>query len=224
MAEILVLYYSAYGHCQAMAEAAAAAVEGSARLRRIPEWNEEVPAAASDPVSSSAGVASSFGSRRERYETQREHQTGTPEAELEDLRRADGLVLAFPTYYGMMPSQVKFFLEKAGSLCADGSMEGKPAGVITSAGSIHTGHESTLLTTMVPLLHFGFVLVGLPYTQNPEYLTADAVGGTPYGASTLAGPDSSRTPDPRELLFAGRLAENVHRIARGLELVRAEAE
>lgn len=224
MANVLVIYFSAYGHIHRMAEAAAQGVESeghTARLVRIPEFRhpDNVTALLDHPdrrrPAADSRLSGTFrvGARWEKYEAAQALQQTVREATADDLRWADGVVWGFPTYYGSMPAQVKSFLDLSGSLCAGGELEGKPTGIMTSAGSIHTGHEATILTSIIPLLHFGMVYVGLPYSQNPEYLTADAIGGSPYGPSTLAGPDSSRTPDERELRMAGRLGARVARFA-----------
>lgn len=231
MANVLIVYFSAYGHIHRMAEAAAKGVRDAghvARLARIPEFRSEdnITALLDHPSRrqgrADEGLSGTFrvGARWEKYEAAQREQAGIPEATTDDLRWADGVVWGFPTYYGSMPAQVKSFLDMSGSVCASGEMEGKPTGVMTSAGSIHTGHEATILTSIVPLLHFGFIYVGLPYSQNPEYLTADAVGGSPYGPSTLAGPDSSRTPDERELTMAGRLGARVARFAEAVKGIK----
>lgn len=224
MANVLIIYFSAYGHIHRMAEAAAkgAREEGhEVRLVRIPEFRspDNVTALLDHPSRRQGkgddSLSGKFrvGARWEKYEASQLEQKEVSEASTDDLRWADGIVWGFPTYYGSMPAQVKSFLDMSGSLCSSGELEGKPTGVMTSAGSIHTGHEATILTSIVPLLHFGLIYVGLPYSQNPEYLTADAIGGSPYGPSTLAGPDSSRTPDERELIMAGRLGARVARFA-----------
>ncbi|MBW5447916.1 flavoprotein [Cohnella sp. CFH 77786] len=231
MANVLIVYFSAYGHMYRMAEAAARGVEGAghaANVMRIPEFRhpDNVTALLDHPSRRQGGqddpVSGAFrtGARWEKYEKALEEQKRVPEATTDDLRAADGIVWGFPTYYGSMPAQVKLFLDHSGSLCAGGELEGKPTGVMTSAGSIHTGHEATILTSIVPLLHFGMIYVGLPYSQNPEYLTADAIGGSPYGPSTLAGPDSSRTPDERELRMAARLGARVARFAEAVKGIR----
>ncbi|MDF2958729.1 MAG: flavoprotein [Paenibacillus sp.] len=232
MANILVVYYSAFGHvfqmAQAVAEGAGRAEGNAVRIVRIPEMvsplnrtihlDRHKPEA--EPVDPQHELSGRFRlrDRYSKYEAVLEHQKGVPVAANEDLRWADGILWGFPTYYGMMPSQVKLFLEFAGELCVDGSLEGKPTGIFNSTASIHTGHEATILTSMVPLFHFGMIFVGLPYTENPEYLTADAIGCSPYGASTLAGPDSSLSPDGRELLMAARLGERVAHVAAALKL------
>ncbi|WP_373231456.1 NAD(P)H-dependent oxidoreductase [Cohnella sp.] len=224
MAKVLIVYFSAYGHIHRMAEAAAKGAQDEGhevRLVRIPEFRSpdnvtamlDHPSRRQDSGEDSLSGKFRVGARWEKYEKSQMEQKEVREASHDDLRWADGIVWGFPTYYGSMPAQVKSFLDMSGSLCASGELEGKPTGVMTSAGSIHTGHEATILTSIVPLLHFGLIYVGLPYSQNPEYLTADAIGGSPYGPSTLAGPDSSRTPDERELIMAGRLGTRVARFA-----------
>ncbi|MRN55052.1 NAD(P)H-dependent oxidoreductase [Paenibacillus monticola] len=224
MAKVLIIYFSAYGHIHRMAEAAAKGAsdeEHEVRIRRIPEFRSpdnvtallDHPSHRQDRGEDMMSGKFRVVARWEKYETSQEEQKDVPEVSHDDLRWAEGIVWGFPTYYGSMPAQVKSFLDMSGNLCASGELEGKPTGVITSAGSIHTGHEATILTSIVPLLHFGLIYIGLPYSQNPEYLTADAIGGSPYGPSTLAGPDSSRTPDERELIMAGRLGARVARFA-----------
>lgn len=229
MAKLLVVYYSAYGHVYEMAKAACKGAEvlsdAEVRMVRVPEPLAEGNITAYLDRNSRADAPSGRGGRSElgerfklvdrfaKYEKAQEKQADVPVAALEDLRWADGIVWGFPTYYGMMPAQMKLFLDFAGELCSNGELEGKPAGVFTSTGSIHTGHEAALLTAVVPLMHFGMLFVGLPYSENPEYLTADSIGCSPYGASTLAGPDSSRYPDERELVMAGRLGARVASIA-----------
>ncbi|GGJ13295.1 NAD(P)H dehydrogenase (quinone) [Alicyclobacillus cellulosilyticus] len=226
MANILVVYYSLFGHIYEMAKAA---VEGArqigtttVKLSRIPDFKEyEIPPQllSSKQNAGTHCTVDPFktGERLEKYERNVALQNSVPIASLDDLRWADGVIWGFPGYYGMMPSQVKLFLDMAGEACREGWLEGKPAGVLTSAGSIHAGHETTILTSIVPLLHFGMIFVGSPYTENPEYLTDEALGGTPYGPSTLAGPDSSRIPDPRELLMAARLGRRVALVAEALQ-------
>lgn len=225
MSRIAIIYYSAYGHVYEMAKAAADGAErfgSEVRLRRIPEMEAESNRTPFQDKFKKQESESKLGhhfqtvGRFEKYERSLAHQEEVPIATNADLRWADGIVWGFPTYYGFMPSQVKLFLEFASDLCADGGLEGKPAGLITSSGSIHTGQEAAILTSMVPLFHFGMIMVGLPYSENPEYLTADGIGCSPYGASTVAGPDSSRTPDERELVMAGRLGRRVAAVASAL--------
>ncbi|MEW9698226.1 NAD(P)H-dependent oxidoreductase [Paenibacillus sp. SI8] len=237
MANILVIYYSAFGHvfqmAQAVAEGAGKSSQHQVRIVRIPELaasenrviqrDQNRQEAEEEDVVSARTLSKQFRltDRYSKYEATLILQQDIPWATNDDLRWADGILWGFPTYYGMMPSQVKLFLELAGDLCIDGSLTGKPTGIFNSTASIHTGHEATILTSMVPLFHFGMIFVGLPYSENPEYLTADAIGCSPYGASTLAGPDSSLSPDPRELLMAARLGEKVAHVAAALQMYQA---
>jgi NAD(P)H dehydrogenase (quinone) len=238
MANILVIYYSAFGHvlqmAQAVADGASQSGKHQVRIVRIPEMvasqnrviqlDKTRPEAEGDTAASSQVLSKQFRltDRYSKYEAAQALQQEIPIATNDDLRSADGILWGFPTYYGTMPSQVKLFLELAGELCIDGSLEGKPTGIFNSTASIHTGHEAAILTSMVPLFHFGMIFVGLPYSENPEYLTADAIGCSPYGASTLAGPDSSLAPDPRELLMAARLGERVAHVAAALQMIKAQ--
>ncbi|MCB7069804.1 NAD(P)H:quinone oxidoreductase [Caldifermentibacillus hisashii] len=227
MTNILVIYYSAYGHIFQMAKAVCQGAEkvhdANVKLVRIPEMDSEknrtpyIDKEANRNKQTGVSVRFKVVDRFDKYVTALEWQKDVPIATNEDLRWADGIIWGFPTRYGSMPSQVQLFLEFATDLCGNGDLEGKPAGIFTSAGSIHTGHESTILTSMVPLFHFGMIMVGLPYSENPEYLTGDAIGSSPYGASTLAGPDGSKTPDERELIMAKRLGMRVSFVATALK-------
>lgn len=165
MTEVLVLYYSRNGATAAMGRQVARGVEAagaSARLRTVP------PVAAQ----TEATLPSVPGD-------------GPVYAELRDLAECQGLVLGSPTRFGNMAAPIKYFLDGSSGLWLSGSMVGKPAGVFTSTSTMHGGQETTLLSMMLPLLHHGMLLVGLPYTL-PELSTTQA-GGTPYGASHVAG-------------------------------------
>ncbi|KMK76916.1 NAD(P)H:quinone oxidoreductase [Alkalihalobacillus pseudalcaliphilus] len=201
MAKILIPYYSAYGHIYKMAQAVAegaSQVEGTeVKLVRIKEFKEVEEAMSSQDA----------------YVDAQKAQAGVALATHDDLKWADGIIWGIPTRYGSMPAQMKQFLDSAGGLWANGELEGKATAVFTSSGSIHGGQESTVLTSLVPLLHFGLVFVGLPYGENPEQLTTDGIGGSPYGASTVAGPDGSAFPDPRDITMAERLGSRVAKVA-----------
>jgi len=166
MAEILVLYYSVGGSVRRMAELIAEGVErvpgAMARLRTVPKVASVTQAAA--PAIPPEGA---------------------PYAELKDLESCAGLALGSPTRFGSMAAPLKHFLDGTSALWLNGTLAGKPACVFTSTGSMHGGQESTLLTMMLPLLHHGMVIVGLPYTQAA--LNATRTGGTPYGPSHVAG-------------------------------------
>ncbi|EGL83385.1 flavoprotein WrbA [Caldalkalibacillus thermarum TA2.A1] len=205
MANILIPYYSAYGHIFKMAQAVAEGakkVEGTeVKLVRIPEFD----------------VVKEAMSGQDAYVQAQKAQQDIPEATHDDLVWADGIIWGIPTRYGSMPAQMKQFLDSAGQLWLNGSLEGKPTAIFTSTGSIHGGQETTVITSLVPLLHFGMIFVGLPYGENPEQLTTDGIGGSPYGASTVAGPDGSAQPDDRDLTMASRLGERLAKIAKALK-------
>jgi NAD(P)H dehydrogenase (quinone) len=190
MTEVLVLYYSRNGATAELARQVARGVESvggaSARVRTVP---------AVSTVTDATGPAVP--------------ESGPPYATHQDLRDCDGLVLGSPTRFGNMAAPLKYFLDGTSSLWLNGALDRKPAGVFTSTGSMHGGQESTLLTMMVPLLHHGMIIVGLPFTA--EAMSRTRSGGTPYGASHFATMkrDSGLTDDERELaqLLGQRVAE-----------------
>lgn len=207
---VLVAYYSSYGHtarmAQAVAEGARGAEEGvEVRVARIPELEE----------------ARKAMSTQEWYVKAQEAHAHLPEVTHDDLRWADGIIWGMPTRFGNMPAQVKQFLDTCGGLWANGELEDKATGIFTGTATIHGGQESTILTGLVPLLHLGMVFVGTPYGQNAHILTTDGIGGSPYGPGTLAGPDGSRQPEERELLTASNLGSRVAKVARRLKDLRA---
>ncbi|WP_332695303.1 NAD(P)H:quinone oxidoreductase [Halalkalibacter lacteus] len=227
MTKILIIYYSAFGHIATLSEAIADGVQRvdgvTYKHARIPEFADRsirVVNQRSNQDEEGLGQHFKLTKRVEDYERVQQEQLHIPVATLDDLAEADGIVWGFPTYLGSMPAQVKSFLDQAGQFCTTGELEGKPTALFTSAGSIHGGHEATLLNSLVPLLHLGMIFIGLPYTQNPEYLTDKAVGCSPYGVSTLAGPDGSRTPCQDELKMAGRLGERVARVAKSFTIAK----
>ena len=197
MKEILVLYYSQTGAVRQMAQFVARGIEqvpdAAARLRTVPRVStvtEAVEPAVPD--------------------------TGAPYAEYADLEQCAGLAMGSPTRFGNMAAPLKYFLDGTGALWLRGSLAGKPACVFTSTASMHGGQEATLLSMMMPLLHHGMLIVGLPYTETA--LNATRSGGTPYGASHLAGvnADLPVTEDERALCIAlgRRLAEVAVKLAR----------
>ncbi len=166
MVEILILYYSAGGSVRRMAELIAEGVErvpgAQARMRTVPK------------------VSSGFDK-----ESAAQPANGPPFCENRDLAECAGLALGSPTRFGNMAAPLKAFLDATGPLWLNGALAGKPACVFTSTGSMHGGQETTLLSMMLPLLHHGMLIAGLPYTQAE--LNATRTGGTPYGASHFAG-------------------------------------
>jgi len=190
MTEVLVLYYSRNGSTAELARHVARGVESvagtRARVRTVP---------AVSPVTEATETAVP--------------ESGPPFATHDDLRECDGLALGSPTRFGNMAAPLKYFLDGTSALWLNGALDRKPAGVFTSTSSIHGGQESTLLTMMIPLLHHGMYLVGLPFTS--EAMNRTRTGGTPYGASHFAaGKTETRlSDDERELaqLLGRRIAE-----------------
>ena len=191
--EILVLVHSVQGSTLALAREVARGVESvaAARLRSVPP------------------VTSALKPRQRDLP-----EDGPAVVERPDLEECAGLVLGRPTRFGNMASAVKHFLDGTGGEWFSGTLAGKPAGVFTSTASMHGGQESTLLSMMIPLLHHGMVLVGLPYTE--ARLTNTRSGGGPYGASHWGGPDSDRDLDDDEIHLARLLGRRVALAAGGL--------
>ena len=201
--KILILYHSTHGHVLRLARAVvegAASVDGTeALLRRV---EEPEPVEVSDrrvPQSELARIS-------------REEQKTIPICTLDDLRAADGLILGSSGRYGNMSAQMKYFIDSTASLWLNGDMEGKPAGVFTASGTTHGGQEVALLTMMIPLLQLGMILVGVPFS-TPGMVHSEARGGTPYGASTIAGTRNELEPKPEDLDIAKALGRRVAEIA-----------
>ena len=195
MHEILVLYYSRYGATAEMARHIAQGIDAvddcSARIRTVPPVSTVCEATADDIPAA-----------------------GPPYATLDDLQECAGLALGSPTRFGNMAAPLKYFIDSTSSLWLSGALAGKPAAVFTSTSSLHGGQETTLLSMMLPLLHHGMLVLGLPYTET-ELLTTTS-GGTPYGASHAAGADSKRpiSDEERKLCVAlgKRIATVVSRL------------
>jgi NAD(P)H dehydrogenase (quinone) len=198
MSKVLVLYYSSWGHVEAMAKAVAegaSQISGtSVTVKRVPELVPEQ-------------VAAQF-----HYKTQQEAEIATP-GELADY---DAIIVGTPTRFGNMASQMKNFLDQAGPLWQQDKLVGKVGSVFTSTATQHGGQESTLLTTMNVLLHLGMVIVGLPYSFKTQMGVDEVKGGTPYGASTISDGDGSRQPSEAELAGARFQGAHVAKIARAL--------
>jgi NAD(P)H dehydrogenase (quinone) len=139
-----------------------------------------------------------------------------PEATLDTLREADGLMFGVPTRFGNMIGQARAFFDSTGPIWAKGELIGKPAAVMSSSATQHGGQESTLLTTQVTLLHHGMVIVGLPYSFQGQMSMDEITGGSPYGASTIAGGDGSRMPSENELAGARFQARHLAEITKKL--------
>lgn len=196
MIDVLVLYYSRHGSTAALARQVARGIESVAGVQaRV----RSVPPVSTDTEATAPAVP----------------ESGAPYATSKDLRECAGLVLGSPTRFGNMAAPLKYFLDGTSDLWLSGALIGKPAAVFTSTGSQHGGNESTLLTMMLPLLHHGMVLVGLPYSE-PALSSTDS-GGTPYGASHIAGTAGKPRPLTRdESALAQALGKRVAELARKL--------
>jgi len=196
MADVLVLYYSQGGAVKEMAQVIARGIESvngaKARIRTVPKVSANCEATESEVPA-----------------------TGAPYVELQDLEECIGLALGSPTRFGNMAAPMKYFLDGTTSLWLKGALIGKPAAVFTSSGSMHGGNETTLLTMMLPLLHHGMLMVGLPYSEPA--LSSTKTGGTPYGASHIGGAmdDQPLSEDEKKLCLAlgKRLAETALKLA-----------
>lgn len=196
MPYILILYYSRYGATGEMARQVARGVEEvagiEARLRTVPAVSTVCEATA-DSVPAE----------------------GAPYAELDDLRDCVGLALGSPTRYGNMAAPMKYFLDGTSPLWMAGTLAGRPAGVFTSTSSLHGGQETTLLSMMLPLLHHGMLILGLPYSETD--LLRTCTGGTPYGPSHLAGPESNLPLSDEERRLCRTLGRRLARTALAME-------
>ena len=193
MSRILVLYYSAYGHIERMAEAIAEGARetgATVDVKRVPEL---VP----DEVARNSGY---------------KLDQAAPIARVEDLENYDGIIVGVGTRYGRMASQMANFLDQTGGLWARGALVGKVGSAFASTATQHGGQETTLMAIHTNLLHFGMVLVGLPYSWGGQMILHEVTGGSPYGITTIAGGDGSRRPSDNELDGArtqGRLVAEV---------------
>jgi NAD(P)H dehydrogenase (quinone) len=196
MTTILILYYSRHGATRKLAECIAQGVESvegcDARLRTVPAVSTVTEATAPDIPSE-----------------------GAPYVELQDLTDCAGLALGSPTRFGNMASAMKYFWDGTAPQWLSGALAGKPACVFTSTGSMHGGQESTLLSMMLPLLHHGMVLLGIPYTES--HLMTSSTGGSPYGASHWTGINGDKPLSEESRALAIALGQRLARTAQKLE-------
>lgn len=200
--KMLILFHSMYGHIRTMAEAAAQAAREipgvEVLLRRVPET-------LNDDVLTKMGALDAAKA-----------QADIPVATVDDLPEADAILFGTPTRFGNMSGQMRQFLDATGGLWAKGALVGKPGGVFTSSATQHGGQESTILSFHTFLLHQGMVVVGLPYAFQGQMRLDEITGGSPYGASTIAGGDGSRQPSENDLEGVRFQARHLARI--GLKL------
>ena len=195
MGKILVLYYSRYG---AVAEMANYVARGVNEIKSMEAVIRTVP-----PVSPVTQIAEPPVPKE-----------GAPFVTLDDLKNCAGLILGSPTRFGNMAAPLKYFLDSTSELWLSGALVNKPAGVFTSTASMHGGQESTLLSMMLSLIHHGMIMVGIPYTEAE--LTSTKEGGTPYGASHLAGPNSNLPVTETERNLCRILGKRIAEIAEKL--------
>ncbi|MGK9165203.1 NAD(P)H:quinone oxidoreductase [Inquilinus limosus] len=194
MTKVLVLYYSSYGHIETMATAVAEGVReagGEPTIKRVPELvPEEIARASHFKLDQAAPIAT-----------------------IDELADYDAIIFGVPTRFGMMAAQMKNFLDQAGGLWMKGALIGKPGSVFTSSATQHGGQESTILNFHTVLLHQGMVVVGLPYSFQGQMTLDEITGGSPYGASTIAGGQGQRQPSANELAAARFQGAHVTKIA-----------
>ena len=200
--KILVVYYSMYGHVLKLAEATA---EGARSVSNVDAILRRVPETLSEDVLEKMGA----------LEAQKK-QADIPLCSVDELGEADAIIFGTPTRFGNMCGQMRQFLDATGQLWMNGALVGKVGSVITSSNTQHGGQESTILSFHPTLLHHGMVIVGLPYSFQGQMTIDDISGCSPYGASTIAGPDGSRLPSENELAGARYQGEYVAKIAKKL--------
>ena len=198
MTKVLVLYYSMYGHIERMAEAVAEGVRSvdgvEVTIKRVPEiLSEEQALAMGVKLDQRAGIATT-----------------------DELANYDAIIFGTPTRFGNMTAQMRNFLDQTGKLWMGGSLIGKLGSVFTSTGTQHGGQETTITSFHNTLLHHGMVIVGVPYSCKGLTLMSEVTGGSPYGASTLAGADGKRMPSKNELDIAQFQGKHVAELAKRL--------
>lgn len=197
MSKVLVLYYSTYGHIETMAEAVAEGARSAGAAVDVKRVPETVPEAIAGPAHFKLDQAA-------------------PVAAVADLEHYDAIIVGCPTRFGRLPSQMASFFDQAGGLWARGALNGKVGGAFTSTATQHGGQEVTLFSVITNLLHFGLIIVGLPYSFQGQTTMDEIVGGSPYGATTIAGGQGQRQPSAIELdgaRYQGRLiAETANKL------------
>ncbi|MBI0434562.1 NAD(P)H:quinone oxidoreductase [Roseomonas sp. KE0001] len=203
MSKILVLYYSSYGHIETMAQAVA---EGARQVAGTEVVIKRVPETAPEEVAKAAHF---------------KLDQAAPIATVAELPDYDAIILGTPTRFGRMASQMASFLDQTGGLWFQDKLVGKVGSVFTSTASQHGGQETTLVSNMVNLLHYGMVVVGLPYSEKRLTDITAVNGGTPYGATTIANGDGSRQPSEAELEMAKFQGRHVAEVTNALVKGRA---
>ena len=200
--KVLIVYYSLYGHVRKMAEAVA---EGANEIDGAEVTVKRVPETLPDDIIEEMGATEA-----------KKSEEGVPIVTVDELSEADAIIFGTPTRFGNMCGQMRQFLDSTGGLWMSGALVGKVGSVFTSTASQHGGQESTILSFHVTLMHQGMIIVGLPYAFEGLTKMDEITGGTPYGASTLAGTDGSRLPSENELAGARYQGKHVAGIAKKL--------
>jgi len=200
--KVQVIFYSMYGHVWRMAEAVA---QGAKEVKGAEVSIYQVPELVPPEILQKSGALEA-----------KKQFSHIPVAEPEVMAEADAVIFGTPTRYGNMASQMKNFLDRTGGLWAKNALVGKVAGVFTSTATQHGGQETTIISTIIPLLHLGFIIVGLPYSEQRQMTMSEITGGSPYGASTIAGTDGSRLPSENELAMARFQGRYIAEIAQKL--------
>ena len=202
--KVLIVYYSTYGHVHKMA---AAIAEGVGEVDGAEAVMRRVPETLSDEVIEKMGAVDA-----------QQAMTHVPICTVEELASADAIIFGTPTRFGNMCGQMRQFLDATGQLWAQGALVGKVGNVFTSSATQHGGQESTILSFHITLLHHGFVVVGLPYAFQGQMRIDEITGGSPYGASTIAGGSGERMPSENELDAARFQGRHVAEIASKLKM------
>ena len=197
--KLLIVYYSTYGHVHQMAEAVA---EGALKVGGVEAVLRRVPETLPPEVLEKMGAADA-----------QQSMSHVPVCTVDELASADAVIFGTPTRFGNMCGQMRQFLDATGQLWAKGALVGKVGSVFTSSATQHGGQESTILSFHITLLHHGFVIVGLPYTFQGQMRIDEITGGSPYGASTIAGGSGERMPSQNELDAARFQGKHVATIA-----------
>ena len=195
MPRILILYYSSYGHVETMA---AAVAEGAASVDGAEVVVKRVPELVPEAVARGAGI---------------KLEQDAPFADPNELGDYDAVIVGAPTRFGNMAAQMRNFWDQTGPLWVKGALVGKVGGAFTSTATQHGGQETTIVSIHTTLMHHGMIIVGLPYSYGTNSSMDEISGGTPYGASTIAGPDGSRRPSANELEGARHQGRHTAQIA-----------
>ena len=197
--KILIVYYSTYGHLQKMAQAV---VEGAEQVDNAEVLLRRVPETLSHDIIEAMGAVDA-----------QKAQAHIPECTVEELAQADAIIFGTPTRFGNMCGQMRQFLDGTGGLWSKGALVGKVGSVFASTATQHGGQEATLLSFHITLLHHGLVVVGLPYSFDGQMRIDEITGGSPYGATTIAGTSGERMPSDNELAAARFQGKHVAEIA-----------